>query len=122
MVVFILCTIAIVWSLVAFSLFDHNDQRMLRAEKLSNIGENMSYVFLGLSILLFGSVAFLMYTMKQGKRRWSEMPIVYQSEGRHLLCILFFFCSTYTLRFFSDRLVIPDIFSAKNVKMCTVDD
>ena len=32
---------------------------------------------------------------------------MYQSEGRHLVCILFFFCSTYFLRFISDSVVVP---------------
>lgn len=79
----------------------------------------MSYGFLSLTILLFASVAYLVYQMAKGKQQWQEMPQVFQSEGRNLLCILVFFCSTYFMRFISDRCIIPYLFD--NYVNCTLD-
>ena len=77
----------------------------------------MSYGYLALSILLFASVLLLRISFSQGKKRVTDLASAFDSEANHLICILVFFCSTYLMRFVSDRWLIALL--AKPVP-CTV--
>ena len=80
----------------------------------------MSFGFLILSILLICSVVVLMLTMKKGKQRMANLSSAFSSEASHLSCILLFFCSTYTLRFLSDFIVLPKL--QESTVPCVISD
>ena len=67
----------------------------------------MSYGFAALSVMLFVSVSILIKTLNTGKKKLVGLSSAFSSEANHLICILVFFCSTYILRFASDRFVLP---------------
>ena len=74
--VFILCLVTSIWSLVALVEIDkavfqeYNDTRRYRASHIQKIAEQMSYGFLALTVALFASVAYLLRTMSEGRKRW----------------------------------------------------
>lgn len=69
----------------------------------------MSYGFAALSVMLFVSVSILIKTLNTGKKKLVGLSSAFSSEANHLICILVFFCSTYILRFASDRFVLPKL-------------
>ena len=79
----------------------------------------MSYGFAALSVMLFVSVSILIKTLNTGKKKLVGLSSAFSSEANHLICILVFFCSTYILRFASDRFVLPKL-EEENVA-CTLD-
>ena len=85
----------------------NNEKRVDRESYTKKVTLQMSYGFLVLSVMLFVSVSILIRTLNIGKRKLVGLSSAFSSEANHLICILVFFCSTYILRFVSDRFVLP---------------
>ena len=91
-------------------LLDHKEiERLYRTKYITNVVEDLSWVFLALAILLTTSIGFLVHQLVKGKKGVSDLPEVFESEAKNLTCILVFFCSTYFLRFVSDYIFVPEL-------------
>ena len=114
--VFLLVISILTWTLTVFIRVDQEYRpgdadlrRASRQEYQTSTVRKMSFGFLILSLLLVASVIILMRTLAKGKQRLSNLSSAFSSEANHLSCILLFFCSTYTLRFLSDYLILPKL-------------
>ena len=82
----------------------------------------MSFGFLGLFLAMIASTVFLIYALTKGKKRISDIPAVYESEAKHMTCILIFFLTTYGARFFSDYFAIPYLTNTEHYQTCIIDN
>ena len=124
--VFIFVISILTWSMTAFLIEDHkggtnNEIRYNRQEYSKKVMYEQSYGFLVLSVMLFVSVCILINTLNIGKKKLIGLSSAFSSEANHLICILVFFCSTYILRFVSDRFVLPRLEEVDDLVPCTIE-
>ena len=97
---------------MAFQKVDDKDgdkKRYNRIKFTLNKAGEISYGFLCVTLALLSSVVYLLYCLTRGRKSLKDLPEMFETEAKNLLCILSLFCLTYMLRFSSDKFVIENL-------------